>query len=245
MTTRSEHPGEDTLLAYAESTLSDAEQQSVEEHVAECAGCARLARQSFRFTQLADLSAEEHGDFVRRAAMENGLSLAEAGAGPDLEERLAEWRTRWAGLAEAAASVALSAVDRGTRVVADGVAGLTRPGSGWQLASATAGAIRGDASPHDSALLSTPVLATGERARLAVLGGDEPEVTVRIDGIRGDRRPLVLLVSIDGAQPPRLETAERAAGADYLLARFDAIPIGTYLVAIEPFDDDEREGGTS
>lgn len=238
-----EHPSETTLLAYADSELPEVEQQAVEEHVAECAECAQVARQSFRFARAVGLSAKEHGDVVRRAAIEEALAREEARAAAELRERLAHWRSRWAGLAEAAASVALSAVDRGTQVAAEGLVGLTRPGSAWQLASATGGAIRGEAGTGDSALLSTPALSVGPRARVAVVGGDAPEVTIRLDGVREEDRPLVLLVSTDESEPARIQVAGRPAGASYLVARFDEIPMGTYVVAIEPFrDENEPEG---
>lgn len=231
-----EHPSEERLLSYADASLSEDEQRTVEEHIAECAECTQLARQSLRFEKLWGLSAREHGDVVRRAALEAALAAEEARAAPGLRERLSTWRSRWAGLAETAASIALESAQKGTQVVAEGLESLTRPGSAWQLAPATGGAIRGTGEGGESALLTTSLSTTSSRARLAVQGGDAPEVTVRIDGVPESVRPLVVLLSTDSAHQVRLTQAERPEGTSYLIARFEDLPVGTYVVAVEPLE---------
>lgn len=233
------HPSEETLLAYAGDTLPDEEQELVEVHIAACDLCAGVARQAFEFDQLLSYSAKEHGDILRRAAVEEALAAQEAAAVGEVRDRLTHWRSRWAGRAETAARIVFDSARAGAEVMAEGLDSLLRPGSPWELSPAAGAAVRGTETPTDSALLTTSLSPGAPRARLAIQGGDSPEITVRIDGVPLDERPLVLLTATAPADPNlvRLVRADPAPGGGaYLLARFEDLPQGQYVVAVEPLD---------
>ena len=243
-----DHPREEHLLAYAAATLAEGEQEVIEKHLAVCPICSAYCRKAFVFERLWASDARAHGDVVCRIALDEALAAEEGRASPGRRERLARWKQKWSGLAEAAASVAVDTARAGTEVFADGIASLTRPSSPWQLTPAGATTVRGAARSAESALLTTPESSSASRLRLSVTGGSKPEVIVRIDGFEPDPPPLVVLAPAgDGAEVgrTRIAEAERRPGEGYLIARFEDLPAGAYVVAVEPVlgaDGSEPEG---
>lgn len=154
-------------------------------------------------------------------------------------ERLRQWRERWAGRAEGAIRVILEAPGQAARIVTEDLEALVRPGGLWQFAPApvpilTKGAVRvrgGKAAPPPA----TVALAPGTpQARVAVTG-EIGEVVVRIDELPpGQTPPLVLLIPTKEGSEPKVEALEQPKGVVYLIARFENVEPGDYLVAFEP-----------
>ena len=241
------HPSTDELLDYFEAKLSDEPERLMEEHLARCAACTAAAREVYSFHEVwTGWTAQAHGDAYLRGTLAAALGDVEARVtNPAWRERLQRWRVRWAGAAEAGLRVAMQVTEQATRVVAEGLEGLTRPGSVWQFAPAyQAVPIRG-AGPEaqSSAVLTTAITPGKPRARVAVRGGETSEIVVRVDDVEpGAAAPLVVLVATGpgGAAATRVTEVERQPATGYFIARFEDVPPGEYVVAFEPLEVGEE-----
>ncbi|MCK6554922.1 hypothetical protein L6Q96_10135 [Candidatus Binatia bacterium] len=235
------HASLDDLLDLFEARLADQRERAVEEHIAECAECTRLARQVYAGEiVVGGWTAGKHGRAQLRAVFARALADTAAQPGTAWSGRLERWHRRWSDAAEAAARVVIEGTAAAGRVLAVGLDALSRPGSDWHFSpEPQAVPVRGATDETtDSAVLTTPVSAGGLRARVAVIGGDEGEIAVRVDDAPpGAPLPIVLLVDSAAAVPAvRVAALERQPDTSYAVARFEDLPPGDYVVALEPME---------
>jgi hypothetical protein len=237
------HIEADELLSYFEARFSDARAAVIEEHLADCVHCTQLAREVHAFHLLWSWTAETHQEAVLREALVGALDVAgSTAAGSQWQSRLVHWRHRWTGFAETAARVVIETSAQAARSVATGLDALTRPGSAWHLAPVAAtAAVRGGAPPDSGTTLLTAEAANQARVRVAVEAGESGRVVVRLDGLSPNtQHPLVVLVVKTQTAQPRVLVAEteRLPGTDSLIARFERLSAGDYLLAVEPIAQD-------
>jgi anti-sigma factor RsiW len=225
------HFERDELEAYVAGDLSADREIQVEEHLAECLSCTQMSRAIIALDPLVDsLTAKEHGDAVLRSALESALG-GETDRDLQYSARLTEWRTRWAGLAEAAVHIVLDAPIAASRIVASQVRPLIRPDAtlrlaeGWGIASGAGARTR---SIEDRAGDGKPSIDVQREA------GD---IVVHLRGLpTAYRSPLVVLVPVDPPGEHRAQELARDAEGQFV-ARFASVAAGTYLVAIEPLSN--------
>ncbi|MFN8633031.1 MAG: hypothetical protein U0893_04185 [Chloroflexota bacterium] len=230
----------DTIADYVEMKLSAGEERPIEMHLAHCDLCTDLAREARELSELWDgWTARSHAEATLAALMQGAVEQAAAVAdAPALRERLTRWAESWSGSVEAAVRVVMDAAGQASRVVTEGLDAVARPGSAWQFTLAPAptptrgGRGRG-AVPPPPAVAEASIGGAG-RVRVAV-NGERHDVVVRLDALPADQEPpLVLLVPVSGGGEPRVAEPERQPGIAYLIARFNRLPAGEYLVAFEP-----------
>jgi hypothetical protein len=226
------HYAADELAAYLALELPEDREMEIEEHLAECDACTALARQSTALLPVVQQwTAHTHGEAFRRDAMMKALAQV-AETQPAWSERIGGWRTALHSRAETVARVVMGASGTASRVVAESLDALARPGAGFAFAPAP---VRGTSAP-DGGLAAILV---------AEVGGDLPaqvavdpatgEVVVRVDALpAGQRTPLVLLIALAGDAAPQVRELARPRGGRYWVARFEQVPPGEYGVAFEP-----------
>jgi hypothetical protein len=227
------------LADYFAGELPEEREGIIEEHFSECDECTAQARQFRVFTFMwDDWTAKAHGEVYRRAAVDRALQAAQVQAkSEEWRERLRRWREQWTGRAEAAVRVIMEAPGKAARIVTDGFEALVRPEGRWRFALEPApvpvlGAMR--VRGQEVRPLATVALALGRPQARVAISGEVGEVEVRVDGWPpGQSPPLVLLVPMkEGGEPMVKELAEEQAGV--LIARFEGVEPGDYLVAFEP-----------
>lgn len=227
------------LADYFAGLLSEDRESSIEGHFAECQHCTTQARRFHSFNQVWDRwTAQAHGEASWRAVLGKALHVT-AKAHPHWRERLRHWRTHWAGKAEAAVRVVMEAPGKTSHVVTEGLEALVRAGGRWQFGRAPGlvptrgGQLHGPATPSPA----TVALAPGKsKAWVAVSGEDEVSVRVE-EWPAGQPAPLVLLIPTVGTGELQAQELKKTRGATYLIARFEDIPPGEYVVAFEPVED--------
>jgi len=227
------------LADYFAGLLPEDRESSLEAHFAECQHCTTQARRFHSFSPVWNRwTAQAHGEAFQRAVLVNALQVT-AQTHPHWQERLQHWRTHWAGKAEAAVRVVMEAPGKTSHIVTEGLEALMRAGGRWQFARAPVqvptrgGQIRGQAMPSPA----TIALASGKsKAWVAVSGEDEVSVRVE-EWPTGKPPPLVLLLSTGGLGDLQVQELTKARGATYLIARFEKVPPGEYVVAFEPVED--------
>jgi len=242
---KARHRTIEDLMAYFRMSLSDDEEGETEEHLAECADCARLGRQIREDSFAIDhWTAQSHADahlklVLARAVEEAGTRTSNA----EWRHRLATWRREFGSKAAAAVQVILntpqeaaSGVARLADIVTVGMDAILTPGS-MQLAPALR--VRGNelqiwrrALPSvelvaDPDELSTQVEVFGEDRKIEVRLGAQPA---------GKNLPLVILIPTEGGGEAQMRAVEQIPGgnAAFFVARFENLAPGRYLVAFEP-----------
>lgn len=230
----------EALAEYVEMQLADEDALVLEEHLADCARCADLARTAHLLTAAFDgWTAQAHGAAFLAAQLQRAVATVQRqAASAPWHDRLATWVERWAGTAEVAVRVVFEGAGQASRVVTEGLEPLTRPGTSWQFSLATAATPtrglpgRGATPPRPT--VAVAALGGAAQARVAV-SGERRDVVIRLDALPATQAPpLVLLVPLAGDAEPRVTAPARQPGVEYLIARFDNVPIGSYLVAFEP-----------
>jgi anti-sigma factor RsiW len=231
------------MLDYFDGKLPLDREGIVEEHLADCSECVRLAHQAQAAERVLDQwTAQRHGDALLRTAMARALAQAEREvAQPELRERLRRWRQSWRGVADGALQVFIEHAAQARNVVAKGVEALTRSGSEWHFAPELQPIpVRGAAVTElDSTVMTTPQRQSEGRVRVAVHAGGRGSIVVRLDDLQADRLPpLVVLIGglADASPSVRFAEVEQEVGSDYFIARFEDLPAGDYLVVLEPPD---------
>jgi hypothetical protein len=80
-------------------------------------------------------------------------------------------------------------------------------------------------------------LAPGTPAAQVVVSGDAPIVEVRVDEWPSNQAPpLVLLLDTAGERSVSVRALEPQPGRSHLVARFEGVEPGTYIVAFEPVE---------
>lgn len=233
-----DHLDLDTIVEYVEMALSEEQARPVELHLARCDTCTELARDAQELSSLWDgWTARTHAEAALSALMSSAVeqAVATTAGTPAMQARLARWAERWSGGVEAAVRVVVGAAGEASRVVTEGLDAIARPGTAWQFSlvpapTPTRGA-RGRGAAPSQPTVAVAAIGGAAQARVAV-SGERRELVVRLDGLPVDEvSPLILLVPLGGtseAQP------ERQPGIAYLIARFEQVPAGEYLVAFEP-----------
>jgi hypothetical protein len=230
------HIAGEVLADYSQRRLSEADELTVEAHLADCAECSGVARGALLVSDVWDAwSAEAHGAAYLASRLAQAIrQVQQTTADSGWQARLGSWAEQWTGRVEAAVRVVMEAPERASRVVTEGLEGLSRPGTGWQFAVVpvpmpTRGPRAGGAPPGP-----TIALAEGAAQARVAVGGARREIVVRLDRPAADRPPLVLLVPVAGDGEARLAVPAPQAGTPYLIARFDDVAPGEYVVAFEP-----------
>ncbi len=235
-------PGE-RLADYTARRLSEAEELDVETHLAECDECSEVARGGLLVGDVWDTwTAQTHGQAYLASRLSQAIRQAQlTTANAGWQVRLASWADEWTGRVEAAVRVVMETPGSASRVVTEGLEALSRPGTGWQFAAVPVGMPSRGPRAQGAGSSPTIALASGtSQARVAV-GGARREIVVRLDAVPEDRQPpLVLLVPVTQDGEPRLAVPEQQPGAPYLLARFENVPAGEYVVAFEPLPNANR-----
>lgn len=152
-------------------------------------------------------------------------------------ERLEQWQAHWAGRAEAAVRVVIEAPGKAAYIVTEGLEALVRPGGIWQFTTAPA-QVRDPRSRERATPAPSPVAWTHGRPQAQVAVRGEPrEVEVRVyDWPSEEVPPLVLLVATQARVEPLIKEPERQPQLAYLIARFEGVVPGDYVVAFEPLE---------
>jgi anti-sigma factor RsiW len=239
-----DHFSAELLIDYLQMALPESEELAVEEHLADCAECSALARETQRFSSVWETwTAAAHGNAYRAAAVNRALAAAKARvADASWQGRLTRWAEGWAGAAAASVRVIVGTPGRASRALAEGLEGLSQAAAAPPPAFAPApGPVRGAygraAEPAQPTVAVTSMGGVAQ-ARVAV-SGDRREVVVRIDELPGERLPpLILLVPLGtDDEEPRVTVPERQPSIPYLIARFADVPTGDYIVAFEPMEE--------
>jgi hypothetical protein len=237
------HFSVETLVDYFDELLSASEELAIEEHLADCDPCTATAREVRGLSNLWESwTAETHAWAHQNAAVIEAVGQAVAREeDPAVRARLARWAEHWAGRAAATVRVVLDATGEAARVVTGGIEALARPGQALGLDFAPAampepvrGGPRRPGPPSRPTVAVAPISGTAQ-ARVAISG--QQRVVVRVDGLPPEQPPpLVLLAPAAGSGEPRVAVPSRQPGVQYLIARFDNVPPGNYLVVFEPIE---------
>ncbi len=235
------HPELEDLIAYLDGALVDADEEGMELHLGGCDRCTALA---VRAGELADLwqqwTAATHRTLEQQLHVDSALERIERDAHDGATRaRLREWRNRWGGAAEAAVHAVWSATSAGTRIAANAVDTLLRPGTPWRMAPVEAfGGAWGEAdeSAEEIVLATESRRAGSPTASIELRGGMRPGIVVRIDDLAtGTPPPLVVLVpETDEAREVRVAASEFVSGSATCVAHFRDITPGPYLLLLEP-----------
>ncbi|GEM_PF-1404066 len=229
----------DDLVGYFEGMLSEDRRGLIETHFADCDACTELARRWHTFSEVFDSwTVRAHGEAYLGAAVERAIQKAqEQERVPALRERLTRWREDWRSRAEAAVRVIFESPGKAARVVTEGLETVIRPGGLWQfdLAPASVKVLGATRTRGHRKAAPTVALAQGtSQARVAVTSAIS-EIEVRVDEWpAGQDPPLVLLVPTQEEGAPRVQEPKRLPGTQSLIARFENVEAGDYLVAFEP-----------
>ncbi len=242
----SEHISPEQLADYFSGELSEDEEATLEEHLAECAECAERARNVYGLSLVVDQwTARAHGEAYRRDLLVTALAQAEESTTTSSwQERLQLWRERWSGQVEAALGIVLGAPGEACSLVTEGFKALARPKAIWEFAAA-----EGSVAPQLLPTLgpgappapdTVEALAPGRPQARVSVSGEAREVTVRIEELPPDRTaPLVLLIPEEGGEP-RVAEPEKDPRLPYLIARFEEVEPGRYLAAFEPMAGEDE-----
>lgn len=244
----SRHVTAEALADYFSGQLRPEQESFFDEHFAECDTCAQEARRfrvslETRFRAFSAIweswTANTHQVARQRAALHAALHQISP-LRPEWQDRLQRWRERWGSAAVSALRSLQDVATEVSRVILTPIDMSAFGGGGWRFALATeapsiksvprsGGApIRGVPPPQ-----SVSIDVAKPQARVTVRS-ETGDVEVTVDGWRpGQPMLLVLLIDLQGAQPPLVqELVEEAAGI--AIARFTRIAPGEYVVAFEP-----------
>jgi hypothetical protein len=230
----SAHPVPEDLTRYLADRLSPEDELKVELHLADCDGCAEACSETWSTMQaLERIAAEVRA--VRSTAIRSALErLALGPAATELSRRVRGWLSRLEVLGEDIALRAAAAVT------------VASPADSWQLVSA--GARGGDAGASTAAFEyiapseAAPLPQTSAMALRASAGLDrgKPYVLVEVEGAPADLDALVVLAPSSAETGPMVRRLEPSPLGG-LFARFENLPDGEYLVALEPLYDPPNE----
>jgi hypothetical protein len=240
----------DTLLDYFEGFLSDDIEDDVEKHLWSCDSCAELGQRIYALDHTwQGWTAAAHGKLHLRVTLMRALVKAEKETtNVAWRGRLQRWRKTWAGTAEAALRTVLQAPAQASRIIADGVEELARPGSNWAFSAepSFAGTLGDDDDDRDTAVLATqPLTPDAPRALVELKAGEKSSIVVRIDNLPlGSNPPLVVLVAVKADREVVVQVAEVTSrpGTNSFVARFNQVPPGEYIVAFEPLSNGVGSG---
>jgi hypothetical protein len=227
---RSEHLEVEKILAYIADKLEGEEAYEADSHLAECRGCRERAHRFFELrTDFARLWDSWSVTNIKAETLQARLieGIGAAGITKALRARAEEWIKNISHRTEAALDVTLSSTERAARVVQSGLKGMFQPSS-FLIFSSVESAVR--------------LWGGSGRNTIAVETVDAPWVRVTVDPEAGrvavqaeltpEPWPLVALVPNE-KRGAYIQEFSRPEGADYLLAEFDDIEDGNYLLLME------------
>lgn len=233
-----DHTTFEEIFDWVEGSLNEDREIALCQHLAECDECVALSRRVAAMHEgWGAWTAAAHGSAMLQAklleALEN-VELEPSAVG--WRDRLFRWREHCAGASEGAVRLLMDEKSRAARAITEGLDAVLRPTPMWAFSAvAPATAVRG-AGP-DSGMAPVAIAPGDSPAKVAVRGGSQGEVQVRVDKLEpGMSPPLILLLSLNGERQ-QIKELERPAGASYWIARFRNLPPGDYLVAFEPSDE--------
>ena len=230
---------EEDLFDYFRAMLPEAREFVIEEHLADCRQCTDRARQMRLLNYLWDhWSPASHEANYLQAVVAVTLQKAQAGTGdPHWRERLSQWRENWAGQSNAALRVLSEQAGNVSQIITEGLEAITLSSSGWRLAPSTGSRVRGavrtrgKAKPAPATVVVTPLQ---HPARIEVKA--EPgSIDVSLFDLPPDQAaPLVLLIATQGDSDPIVKEPMKEEGAEGLIARYENVAPGEYLLVFEP-----------
>jgi anti-sigma factor RsiW len=232
------HLSLDELLNYFSPDALPEKQDAVEQHLAVCDACAQLGRQVYTSTLLVDRWSK--GGARLNAAPQilypALLALIDETADATWKERLKNWAERWRGRAEGVLRIVWGAGASSPVILTEGLEATLRPQALWHFELQQAPSltpVRGTSTPA-----APPIaIAIGTPGAKVAISGEAEEIEIRIDNIPpGISCPLVLLCPVTQRALPRVRELRKVPGTSYLIARFEGVGRGDYLVALEPVE---------
>jgi hypothetical protein len=247
------HLTAEKLVDYFSQILPEEEETAIELHLANCTECTTQARQIYKLSLTWDRwTARAHGEahlsgLVKKALIhirEQPQPVPEHV--PDLRQRLTDWLDTWAGKVEGSVRVIIEKMAEAyslsnSRIESEGLEAILRPGGAWQFATAPSQG-RGIQTRGTDTQLRVKIVETASALKARVsLDEDHGAIVVSVDDFpNGQTPPLVLLVPTGEGLEPRVKMLERdpetgrLPETSDLIARFEGVDPGQYLVAFEP-----------
>jgi anti-sigma factor RsiW len=235
--TSTTHLTPEELAAYFAGRVDERHQEAIEMHLGGCDACTDEARQYRAFSAVWDewtMPAPE--ETWEQVALAHALQRIQSQVdNPQWVERLRRWQTHWAGQAEAAVRLMLAAADHSARLITVGLEALIASGPTWNFALGVGPIrVRGPAVQAQTSMPSTPQAHL--RARETAPGAQE--LQLRVEALPSQQvLPLVILIPIDMAASPLVAELMPTPDGMSCVARFNEVPYGEYLVAVEPRQD--------
>ncbi len=233
---KDEHPSFEQILGYVSGRMTDEESFALETHIATCPDCARRAKAHFFIKQHVDdlwgsWTATRHAEEFVRARLRE--TLVRGDLRPGVRERLSAWVDEVPARLAAALDLAIDTARRTARVASGALEGL-RPTEGFLefLPAPAPVRVRGQA---ESAALAVEAVGP-PRARVTV----DPvaqRVLVRMEFTESPW-PLVILIP-QGEGKVVVSEFRHLADTRQLLAEFEDMPPGEYLLLLEKAPSDE------
>lgn len=241
------HLTQEQKLGYIANRLDEEASFVADEHLATCPQCAGSVRAlrtlRHNFDQVWDaLTAASHAQAYWRDRLAATLKdAAEEAPTPALRERIQRWLDRVHGKAGAAAEVALNLILDSSRKVAqvasEGLEGLRQAGSALRFEL-----VPSVATGRPGGVIGEPTEAAPDK--ITVKAERPPWAEVRVDSrigkvsvlleLQKEPWPLVLLQPKETEQVPMIGEFRRPEGMGFLLAEFEEVPGGEYLLLMEP-----------
>jgi hypothetical protein len=214
----SSHLTVEQLVDYFDKAMLEVEQEEVEIHLAECEACTQRARHAFTLCgEWEQWTARNHQEAVLRELMDHALQEAMAEAhmdAPHWQERLEQWRNVLIDLAHEVAFTVAELVFGPARAPVRVRGGVRESVPSPEIRVTLAG---GPWTPHTR-------VATDIHAK---------EVVVRVERIPQTQLPPLVLLASTGHKT-KITPLQRAPDGRSLIARFEEVGPGDYLIAIEP-----------
>lgn len=233
------HLTAENLVDYFDKTLTEKEKEVLEVHLAECDDCTRRTQQAYALcNEWEQWTASTDREVFKLALIYKSLQEAIAEERADIlrwKERLERWRSASASLAKDIGRAVTDAAQNTARSITEEAehllhSGTTAPFDLQWGAVRTRGTRGRGLSPKIKV-----TLASGPWAQLASVAADASTGTVFVLVERwpqGKIEPLVLLAG--EGRKTRVNSLERLPHGEGLMAQFEKVEPGNYIVDLEP-----------
>jgi hypothetical protein len=231
------HIEPEDMADYFAGLLPEEQEEDIEEHFAGCDECTAHARRFHVFSQVwKSWTAKAHGEAYWRAMMDEALQQV-AAQQPVWRERLQRWREQCEGKARAVVRVVMEQAGAAARIVTEGLEALLQPEEAWRFALEPVPVrVRGPVRTRGQAPAVVALAPGVSPARIAVSSAAHT-VQVRVDHWPTEKPPpLVLLIPATERGTPRIAELKRQPDVVSLIAQFEQVEPGEYLVAFEPLE---------
>jgi hypothetical protein len=254
------HITAENIEEYIDHMLTEEDEISFDEHVAECAACAEKVKSARIVSHLFDKwTAKAHGDAYRAyqeregARVVQALTIVEEGVKDNiaLQERLRAWREQWQGKAAAAVRLVMNLPHETSQIVVEGLEALLMPQPLWHFAPVRAARVRGKGAvrTRGATRVKQQVPAEApEEGQLSVEDNrsgtsvtvEERKIRVRVRGLTRERKaPVVLLVPDAATEKPIAKELVCEASTEDYVAIFEDVSQGTFTLLLEPLKGSE------